>query len=146
MFGLRVHNAKACQKNYKCFKCNGQHSNSICTFSPKNFSCRSGQEYFSEKSMTLNQLQRHFRNNFHKDNLSIRSLLLLSRNNVLLQTAELKCLLQVKDIPLIYVFCLIAELLLSFISRKAREALSLQTISKQVIVIKTFSMHVIQRS
>lgn len=62
----------------------------MCTFGPKTFSYRSGKEYFSEESIFLNQLQRNFKNNFHEDNLSIRSLLLLSRNNVLLQTARAK--------------------------------------------------------
>ena len=45
---------------------------------------------FSEESIFLNQLQRNFKNNFHEYNLSITSLLLLSRNNVLLQTARAK--------------------------------------------------------
>ena len=133
-----VHSAKACQKNYKCFKCNGWHSNSICIFVSKASSYRSEQEYFLEDSNTLNQLQ-NFKSNFCIDDSSASSLTLLSHNSVLLKTARVK----VPSADERY-SCNLRNLFdsgsqLSFISPKAREALKLQTIFKHKIDVKMFS-------
>ena len=130
---------KACQKNYKCFKCNVRHSNSICTFVPKASSCKSGQEYSPEDSNTLYQLQINFKGNFRGDNPSTNSLTLLSQNSVLLRTvrAKLSSADERYSRNLRIIFDDGSQL--SFISPKAREALKLQTISKHKTDIKAFS-------
>ena len=82
---LRLRNsAKTCQKNFKCFKCNGRHSYSICTFVPKVSFYRRGQEHFPEESNALNQQQRNSKINFSGDNSSTNNLAFLSQNSILL--------------------------------------------------------------
>ena len=67
MFGLRAHNAKAWQKNYKCFKCNGQHNNSMCTFGPKAVTTRVAKF----ETILLNKIKNKIKNTPHKTDAAV---------------------------------------------------------------------------
>ena len=118
------HSALKCRSNISCYKCDGKHHTTICTFERKN------------KDQTLNY------NNNKIDqaaNSSKLTLVSVSKNNpVLLQTARANVSSTDKKNTKNSRLLFDTGSQLTYISPKARSELNLATVGKREIAIKTF--------